>query len=1028
MKLQFKQQQFQLDAVNAVADVFKGQPRHESVHYMADPGKTSRPDLLEDLMLDAYRNALISLDESQIRDHVRQIQTAHHLKPSDSLTTEIVDGRIAYNLDIEMETGTGKTYTYIRTIMELHKRYGWLKFIVVVPSVAIREGVLKSFETMGDHFQQEYGTKPRYFVYDSKRLTDIDQFANSADLRVMIINSQAFNAKGADARRIRMALETFRYRKPIDVIAATHPILIIDEPQSVEGKKTKESLKEFEPLFTLRYSATHKTHHDLLYRLDAMDAYNQKLVKKIAVKTIEEVGSTGTSGYLRLLDVVPQKTGGPKARIEYDKISKSGKISRTERLASEPFDLYHESGGLEGYRDGFTLSHFDARNGGSIQVGPSHILHSGQVMGLENEEAIRRLQIKETIKSHLETESHLYHRGIKVLSLFFIDEVANYKAYDQENNSLNGPYATYFEEEYHRQVANYLATHKASSYRAYLERQQESSSVHAGYFSIDKVKKSDKTIFVDYKLDSERKKAQSDDQDAYDLIMRDKERLLSFDEPVRFIFSHSALKEGWDNPNVFQICTLKDSRAEIRKRQEIGRGMRLAVDQKGVRQDESLLGGDVHDINKLTVIANESYDSFTRSLQAEIQEELKDRPQIIDVQLFTDKVLENSNGDRLKVTDSLAREIQYDLIQRGYIDKDGHLTERYFTAKENNHIELSETFSGFTNEMIAILDMVYDGRGYPTENANKKRIRLGDEVNQENLSKKAFQELWSQINRKTSYRVSFDDEELIEKAKEAINDKLTVSTPEYHMTQASAAQMTEDGFGFEVKEEGSAPAKYRTPLSRVRYDLLGDIAAETNLTRKTVAEILSKIMPAKFDCFKRNPEEFIKKSANLINAEKATQIIEKIEYNVLEDRFDEAIFTGNDETVQEGDEELSKKGVYRYVKVDSEVEKKFNAKLDKGRDVEVYVKLPRAFVIPTPVGNYNPDWAIAFKEDNVKHIYFVAETKGSMDSMQLKGAEKAKIDCAKKHFQKLRDEGITKSDHIYDVVDTYEALLEKVKG
>nr|WP_239551711.1 DEAD/DEAH box helicase family protein [Streptococcus saliviloxodontae] len=953
------------------------------------------------------------------------------LKPSDSLSLDTFGNRPAYNLTIEMETGTGKTYTYIRTIMELHKRYGWLKFIIVVPSIAIREGVLKSFEVMADHFQSEYGTKPRYFVYNSSRLSDLDLFANSSDLRVMIINAQAFNAKGKDARRIHMELENFRYRKPIDVLAATNPIMIIDEPQSVEGKATKERLADFKPLMTLRYSATHKENYDMLYRLDALDAYNQKLVKKIAVKAIEQSGSTGTTGYLRLLDLLPQKSGSPKARIEFEILTKAGKIKRQTRIVTEPFDLYAESNQMEAYRDGFTLSHFDAREDEqSIQVGANQKLYVGQVMGLMDENHLRRLQISETIKTHLEKEEILYKHGIKVLSLFFIDEVAKYKAYDEDNNPLNGDYAQFFEEEYQRQVRDYIASHEASSYRTYLEGQQEASQAHAGYFSIDKVKKSDKTVFVDYKSATERKKAQSNDQDAYDLIMKDKERLLSFDEPVRFIFSHSALKEGWDNPNVFQICTLKDSSAETRKRQEIGRGMRLSVDQKGVRQDYALLGEAVHEINKLTVIANESYDSFTRSLQTEMLEELKDRPKKVTVELFVDKILTNSDGDKLTVTKEVADKVHFELIKQGYIDSDYQLTDTFHKAKEKNQLVFSETVTGFEGELLNLLDTVYTGEGYVIENANKASIRFADEVNQENLSKAEFQKLWETINRKSSYRVTFDDAELISKATEAITNHLVVSQPSYQIVEAAADKMTEQGLGFAVSEQSTADTDQVKPKIQVRYDLLGELSDVTGLTRRTVAEILSKIAPYQFDKFKVNPEEFIIKVGRLINEQKARQIIQHIEYHILEESFDTSIFTDNEETAQLADKHLleSEKGIYNYVKVDSEVEATFKDALEQQADVKVYVKLPRKFVIPTPLGDYNPDWAIAFKEGSVKHVYFVAETKGSMSSLQLKASEESKINCARAHFKKLKESGMIQDNHIYDVVDSYEQLLAIVKS
>ncbi|MGU7971337.1 restriction endonuclease [Streptococcus suis] len=893
MKLQFKQQQFQLDAVASVVDVFAGQGKHSGFDYHMDKGQGMDAEL--DMNFIGFRNAPIQLSQDTISQQVRTQQLRYGLKPSENLSIQKVDGRPSYNLTIEMETGTGKTYTYIRTLMELNKQYGWLKFIIVVPSIAIREGVLKSFEIMADHFQMEYGKKPRYFVYDSSRLGELDKFANSSDIQVMIINSQAFNATGADARRIHTEQESFRWRKPIDVIAATNPILIIDEPQSVEGKKTKERLEDFKPLFTLRYSATHKDKHDMIYRLDALDAYNKKLVKKIAVKTVEQSSITGTQGYLYLQELVPQKSGAPMARIEFEMRTKSGDVKRVTKLVEEPFALYEESGNLPAYQDGWTLSHFDAREGeNSIQIGANHKLHVGEVIGENNEDDIRRIQIRETIASHLQKEEGLYKRGIKVLSLFFIDEVAKYKCYDEQNDAYNGTYAQMFEEEYEAQVKALLADPNlhGSNFWHYLNNHQEGNPVHAGYFSVDKVKKSDKVKFVDYKSATEKKNNQSNDKDAFDLIMKDKERLLSFDEPVRFIFSHSALKEGWDNPNVFQICTLKNTGTETEKRQKIGRGMRLAVDQKGVRQDEELLGADVHNINKLTVIANESYEDFAKNLQRELKEILADRPSKVEVDLFVKK-------------------------------------------------------------------------------------------------------------------------------------------PSYMITEAEAREMkAEQGLDFKVNKDGKRQAELDKSSIQLRYDLLGEIASRTELKRKTVATILKQISPSKFGMFAYNPEAFIQRTSRLINEQKASQVIEHIRYNILEETFDTSVFTDNPESGKLSDKRIleSQKGVYNYVKVDSDTERKFKEELDQFEEVMVYTKLPSEFKISTPLGAYNPDWAIAFRDGSVKHVYFVAETKGSMSSLQLKGAELAKIECAKAHFKALKEKGLIADDHMYDVVDSYEKLLEIVRG
>ncbi|WP_303974310.1 type III restriction-modification system endonuclease [Streptococcus merionis] len=1027
MKLQFKHQRFQLDAVAAIVDIFQGQGRRDGLHYMADPGRSSHGEDL-DLIHDAYRNAPIELNQDAVRSAVRDMQTRYGLKPSDQLSMDTINGRPSYNLTIEMETGTGKTYTYIRTIMELNKRYGWIKFIIVVPSVAIREGVLKSFETMEDHFQMEYGKKPRYFVYNSARLGDLDHFANSSDIQVMIINSQAFNATGKDARRIHMEQESFRWRKPIDVLAQTNPIMIIDEPQSVEGKKTKISLASFKPLMTLRYSATHKDKHDMVYRLDAMDAYNQKLVKKIAVKAVEAIGTTGTTGYLYLQELVPQKSGAPKARIEYEVIGATG-LRRKTQLVEQPFDLYTESGELEAYR-GMTLSHFDARDGeNSIQIGANRKLSVGEVIGEKNEEDLRRIQIRETIKSHLEKEERLYSRGIKVLSLFFIDEVAKYKQYDDQQNAYNGDYAEVFEEEYQAQVDAYLLEHGSSAYSEYLARYRKASKVHAGYFSIDKHKKTGKSYFVESKL--KRGETESSDQDAYDLIMRDKERLLSFDEPVRFLFSHSALKEGWDNPNVFQICTLKQSNAETRKRQEIGRGMRLCVDQNGVRQDGELLGSQVHDINKLTIIANESYEDFSKNLQKELREVLENRPRKVDVSLFVDKVLTREDGQQLRVTESQAHDIVHHLIKQSYIDRNNQLTDNYYKAKENQELRLPETIAGFEEQVIAVLSSIYDPKAYPVEDDSDRMIVFKDEINAENLAKQEFQKLWQMIHHKTSYHVRFDDDELIAKAIKAINDKLFVKKVAYSVIEASAAKMTErDGLDFTVAENQRTQEYVETSKITLAYDLLGELTERTQLTRKTIAAILQGISADKFRMFRENPEDFLIKVGRLIDEEKAAQVVEHIEYHLLDDRYGSSIFYDNPATGRQSDTLLldSQKGIYNYVKVDSKIEKTFKEDLEQYEEVRVYAKLPNGFKIPTPLGDYNPDWAIAFREGTVKHIYFVAETKGSMSSLQLKGAEKAKIDCAKAHFEALRQAGVIHQDHIYDVVDSYQALMDKVMG
>ena len=568
MKIKFKEQQFQLDAVQAVVDCFRGQP-NKSSNFILDRGRIKgeikgQTSFLEET---GFKNSQIAIPEEEILKNIREVQIRNGLKPSDRL-----EGK--YNLTIEMETGTGKTYTYIRTMYELYRAYGWSKFIIVVPSIAIREGVYKSFQMTEDHFMDLYGSKIRYFIYNSRDPYKIDQFATDPGINAMIINSQAFNARGRDARRIYMELDEFNSRRPIDVIAKTNPILIIDEPQSVEGKKTKEALKAFNPLFTLRYSATHKEEYNKIYRLDALDAYNKKLVKKIRVKGISVKGTTGTNEYIYFEGIELRKNKKPVARIEFERKQKSG-IKRVVKNVDEGFDLYAHSNYMEQYK-GYRVAEINGYKN-TITFSNGVTLQAGDVQGDVSEEHFRRIQIREAIKAHFEKERELYPKGIKVLTLFFIDEVAKYRQYDKDGNQINGIYGQIFEEEY-MNILNEYITFLDDPYVDYL-KQIDVRETHNGYFSIDKQGR-----MVDPKVKG--RENISDDETAYNLIMRNKEKLLSFKEPTRFIFSHSALREGWDNPNVFQICTLKHSDSTIRKRQEVGRGLRLCVDQNGNRIDE----------------------------------------------------------------------------------------------------------------------------------------------------------------------------------------------------------------------------------------------------------------------------------------------------------------------------------------------------------------------------------------------------------------------------------------------------------
>jgi len=1017
MRIQYKHQKFQADAAKAVVDVFAGQP-YLTPSYMMDRGTGYiQLSLTDEQDFTGWSNQKIvpELSDQLILEHIQKIQRTNQIAPSTKL-----EGRSGgFHLTIEMETGVGKTYTYIKTMYELNRAYGWSKFIVVVPSIAIREGVYKSFQMTQEHFAEEYGKKIRFFIYNSAQLTEIDRFASDSSINVMIINSQAFNAKGKDARRIYMKLDEFRSRRPIDIIAKTNPILIIDEPQSVEGKQTKERLKEFHPLLTLRYSATHKSDsiYNMIYRLDAMEAYNKRLVKKIAVKGITETGSTATDSYLYLEGLNLSK-GDPTATLQFEVKMASGTPKKKSRVVKIGDNLYDSSGGLEEYKNGFVVKQIDGRDD-SVEFLNGIKIYAGDVIGAVDEDQLRRIQIRETILSHIQRERQLFYKGIKVLSLFFIDEVANYREYDAAGQPVNGKYARMFEEEYEDIVGNLQLSIGEDDYVRYLQS-IKASKTHAGYFSVD-----GKGKMINSKVG--RKETTSDDVSAYELIMKNKELLLDRDpkrSPVRFIFSHSALREGWDNPNVFQICTLKQSSSDVRKRQEVGRGLRLCVNQDGERMDTNALGNDVHNVNVLTVIASESYDSFAKGLQTEMADAVADRPRAVTVDLFVGKVIKDEKGNEQVIDQDTAAAIHYDMIVNGYIDRKGVLTDKYYEDKANGEIKVAEEVADSAASVIEIVDSIYDPRSMQPENARSNNVEL--KVDDDKLAMPEFKALWSKINAKSVYVVDFDTDELIRRSITSLDSKLRVSKIYFRVETGAMDNIKSkdellSGASF-VKEESGSYGVTIMANSNVKYDLIGKLVDETGLTRKTVIAILQGIKPLVFDQFKDNPEEFIVKAAALINDEKATAIIEHITYDVLDEHYGMDIFTAPTIKGKLGvNARKAKKHLYDHIVYDSSNERDFAAELDTNADVAVYVKLPDGFYISTPVGHYNPDWAIAFYEGKVKHIYFVAETKGSMSSMQLRLIEESKIHCAREHFK-----AISNGNVVYDVVDSYKSLLEKV--
>jgi len=1033
MKLRFKHQKFQDDAVKATCDIFTGQPKSDR-RFLADQGDIGGQ---LDLEQTGFGNAEIGLSEANLIKNLHEVQRQQGLALNSKI--ERLNNRPVFT--IEMETGTGKTYTYIKTMYELNARYGWCKFIVVVPSVAIREGVYKTFQTTAEHFAEDYSKKIRFFIYNSTKLNEIEQFSDDANINVMIINTQAFNSRGADSKRIRMKLDSFRSRRPIDIIAATKPIVVVDEPQSVLGtdKKanvTRETIAEFSPLFFLNYSATHREDFNKIYRLDAIDAYQKQLVKRIEVKGIEARGGTATNGYLYLQKINTYPNRKPTATVTFNCLSKtitgSGINQKTKNLERGD-NIYNHSGEIEAYHDGYMITEIHAQNAedaiGFIKLSSGETIYEGEVIGATEEKDIRRIQIRETITTHFQTEHKLYKKGIKVLSLFFIDEVSNYKWY-QDNEEQKGIYAKFFEEEYKNILENFkeqLDQEEDADFIEYLDRFTP-SEVHAGYFSIDK---------KGHAINSaKRKEAISNNESDYELIMKDKERLLSFEEPVRFIFSHSALREGWDNPNVFQICTLRESDAEIKKRQEIGRGLRLCVDKNGNRMDSEVLGENlVHDINILTVISSETYEKFAEGLQKELNESVKGHPKEFSYKLFAGQILYDSDGEHPKtLSDDDGVELYTLLRNNGVIDDNRRLSIDYRELPEEQQLQkLRDAVGAFINtndysydeSLKKIIDSVINLKSSAIYHNGRKSQVIN--INREKYSSEAFEKLWNAINEKTYYTVNFNEDELINHCVKALDEELKVTKKEVIVTKGSLKSSLEMSKG----ETSTAFSITENISDNVKYDLIGELTKTgtegTGLTRETACEILRNIKPETFALFQTNPEEFIHKATKIIRDQKANEIIEHIEYDKTNERWDGGeIFINKDLTGTYGENliDTPRHHVYDKLRYDSNIEKAFAEELERQEAVEVYVKLPKTFYIKTPMGNYSPDWAIAFHDNNdIKHIYFVAETKGSSMKIDLKGVELAKIECAKKHFAK-----ISNSNYTYGVCDSYTQLLELVNS
>lgn len=1010
MKFKFKIQSYQTDAVENTTSIFTGQPNRNATHYRRDLGRLQKGTLRFDGDDDGYRNADVELSAKQLLENLHSVQTSAGVPLSKSLSR--IDGLGAVNLDVEMETGTGKTYVYIKTMFELNKLYGWSKFIVVVPSIAIREGVAKSFRMLEEHFMEHYGKKARWFVYNSSNLNQLDQFSQDAGLNVMIINTQAFAAslkeggRSKESRIIYSKRDEFASRRPIDVIAANRPIIIMDEPQKMEGAATQSALKKF----NLNYSATHKTKHDTVYALDALDAYRERLVKRIKVIGFELKNLRGTNGYMYLDNIVLSPNKPPMARISIEVKNAAGEPRRHLKTLGVGDSLFFESNELLQYKDYNIAEIFpgsDTQPIGYVTFTNGVTLRKGDVVGDTNELHMQRVQIRETIKAHFEKERQLFKKGVKCLSLFFIDEVAKYRRYDSDGNPEKGIFQQIFEEEYARLVNDEFHIFD-EEYNEYLRRSTP-QQVHRGYFSIDK-----KGKMVETK--TKRGSDVSEEPSDYDLILRDKERLLSFDEPTRFIFSHSALREGWDNPNVFQICTLRHSNSATAKRQEVGRGLRICVDRNGVRQDKELLGEEVHNINVLTVIANESYSDFTTALQRETREALRERASKATSDYFEGKTI-ILDGQPHIINDREASRIMVYLEDNAYIDDSGNITPKYHAdlaaealAPYGSH--LAPMAEGITK----LINSIFDPAQLEGMTENGAKTRLPEPKLNANFYREEFQALWRAINHQYVYTVSYNSDELIEKSVLHLNtDELQVRTLRY--IKIEGQQDTED-----VTEFGNTKSTSQqltdVSTSSVKYDLVGQIAKGANLTRRTTAKILQGLRPSKLALFRNNPEEFIRKVIQIIREQKATMIVDHIHYHLTDGTYDFDIFTAASKAEFDKAYQATKH-VTDYVVSDSIGERNFAHDLDEANEVVVYAKLPRSFQIPTPVGSYAPDWAIAMQMGEVKHIFFIAETKGSLQSMQLNAIENAKIDCCTQLFNEMSTKSVC-----YHKVTCYQDLID----
>lgn len=991
LKLQFNPElDYQQDAINAVVDLFRGQTPKEANFTVAP---TSRQVTFDESTIGIGNK--LELTKEDLLENLQEVQERNGLKQSTVLNEDPY-----LEFEVDMETGTGKTYVFIRTMMELNKQYGFKKFVIVVPSLAIKEGIYHSLKATEEHIKNLYDNEPYdYFVYDSDHIDQINSFATADHISIMIINIQAFNRSFTNKDALTKANIIHRPndrgpegRPPIELIQETNPIVIIDEPQSAANtKRQKEAIKSLNPLSCIKYSATHIKPENVVYRLNAVDAYNLGLVKQIEVVSFEEEDNYEDS-YIHLI-----KTGNPKsgiyADIEFDKKTKTGVIRTTQRIRLGD-DLYELSGNRETYR-GFQVAEIDAANNIVKFTQHSEILTLDKPIGGIDTDILKRLQIEATIRAHLDKELKLNKLGIKILSLFFIDRVDNYRTYNEDGTYNKGKFALMFEELYKKIIQE----DKYKALRAEItDFNQHAEEVHNGYFSQDRVRSKD-AKFIDTSGNTQR------DNYAYELIMKDKERLLSFDTKLRFIFSHSALREGWDNPNVFQICTLNETYSEIKKRQEVGRGLRLAVNQDGERQYG-------FDINTLTVIANESYEVFCNTLQKEYEDEAGIKFGYIEEHIFAN-IIVVKDGEEQRLGTEASKKIVDTFKEKKYIKNNGEVLEKLETAIREDLLEVPIEYANYKDQIIERTRRAIDGVKIQKAQ-NKEEVKL----NKERYLSPEFKDLWDKIKYKTVYQVDFSTEKLINECLDAI--KLTLTRSQRRIAQIRAKVDIKEG-GVVAKETHSSREYH---LDKVPLEELPDVVTylqnETDLTRKTIIEILVKSNT--LDIFELNPQIYMQEIAKIINSVKENLIVDGIKYSkrVDKDHYAQKLFEDEEISGYLNDNLLeSEKGIYNHVVYDSEVEKEFAQKLESNEDVLVYIKLPSWFKIPTPLGNYNPDWAILINDQGEEKYYFVAETKGSLNFADLRPTESKKIKCGMKHFKALEE------DVEYVVAKTFDDVLNR---